>query len=135
LRLNTGVSTQRPLRAAEALLALDGILLRSTNILTVAEPVVKAVSEQPEGTHADEIETSMMLYIAPETVDMAKATKDFPAGTGPLTPDRGKPGQYSPSGIFGDATLATKAKGEGVVEATVAGMLKDIEELRRTQLP
>jgi creatinine amidohydrolase len=132
--LNTGVSTQTLLKAAEALLALDGILLRSTDILKVGESAVNAVSEQREGTHADEIETSMML-IAPDSVDMAKATKDFPRGTGPLTPEKGNAGQYSPSGIYGDATLATRAKGERVVEATVADILSDIEALRGLPLP
>lgn len=133
--LNTGVSTRAPLRAAQALLALDGIVMRFTDILAVADHAVKAVSQQREGTHADEIETSMMLYIAPETVDMSKATKDFPKGTGPMTPNDSGSGRYSPSGIYGDATLATKAKGEIVVEATVAGVLKDIEQLRQARLP
>jgi len=133
--LNTGVSTQTPLKAAQALLALNGILLRFTDILTVADPAVKAVTEQREGTHADEIETSMMLYIAPDSVDMTKATKDFPTGTGALTPTKGTVGRYSPSGVYGDATLATRAKGEKVVEATVAGMLKEIEELRGLRVP
>ena len=92
--LNTGVSTQTPLKAAQALLALDGILLRFTDILAVADSVVKAV-EQREGTHADEIETSMMLYIAPDSVDMTKATKDFPTGTGAWTPVKSNTGNYS----------------------------------------
>lgn len=132
--LNTGVSTIGPLRAAEALLALDGITMRFTNILTVAEPVVKSVTEQPQGTHADEIETSMMLYIAPESVDMTKAGKDFPTGTGPLTPEKSPAGRYSPSGIFGDATLATRAKGEKVVEAMVTAILGEIEALRAVRV-
>ncbi len=117
------------------MLALDGILLRFTDILAVADSVVKAVSEQREGTHADEIETSMMLYIAPDSVDLTKATKDFPTGTGAWTPVKGNTGNYSASGIYGDATLATRAKGEKVVEATIVGILKDIEELRSLRLP
>jgi creatinine amidohydrolase len=133
--LNTGVSTQIPLKAAQALLALDGILLRFTDILAVADSVVKAVSEQREGTHADEIETSMMLYIAPDSVDMTKATKDFPTGTGAWTPVKSNTGNYSASGIYGNATLATRAKGEKVVEAMIAGILKDIEELRSLRRP
>jgi creatinine amidohydrolase len=129
--LNTGVSTVGPLRASQALLKLEGIEMAFTDIIGVAEAVVKGVTQQEAGTHADEIETSMMLYIAPETVNMAKASKDYPTGTGPLTPTKGAPGRYSPSGIFGDATLATRAKGEKVVEATVAGILKEIEALRQ----
>ena len=37
---------------------------------------------------------------------------------------------YSPSGVFGDATLATKEKGRKVTEALVDAIVKEIEELR-----
>jgi creatinine amidohydrolase len=133
--LNTGVSTVRPLKAAQTLLAADDIDMRFTDILAVAGEAVKAVSEQREGTHADEIETSMMLYIAPTMVDMTKLVREHPTGTGPLTPVPGAPGRYSASGVSGDATLATRAKGEKVVEATIAGILAEIEALRRAKSP
>jgi creatinine amidohydrolase len=74
--------------------------------------------------------------MAPEIVDMSKATRDMPeGGRGPLSRDPGGPGPYSPSGIFGDATLATRAKGEQVVEAMVTGILKEIEDTRTRPLP
>jgi creatinine amidohydrolase len=133
--LNTGVSTLRPLSAAAEVLAKQGILMRFTDILRVAGEVEKQVRQQKEGTHADEIETSWMLYAKPETVNMSKASADYPTGQGPLTPNKNVPGRYSPSGIFGDATLATKEKGEKIVEATVTGVLKEIEELRLARLP
>src|SRR5579872_816418 len=63
--LNTGVSTLRPLAEASEILARDGIQMRYTDILHASADVEKQVSKQPKGTHADEIETSMMLYIAP----------------------------------------------------------------------
>jgi creatinine amidohydrolase len=134
--LNTGVSTVRPLRAAAEVLAAEGILMRFTDILALAEPVEKEVSEQPGGTHADEIETSMMLYIAPETVDMTKAVRDWAPKSKPgfsRTPDG--PGHHSASGVWGDATLATRDKGERVVEHMVAGILAEIEALRVAPLP
>ena len=62
--LNTGISTLRPLAQAAADLAKDGIVLHYTD-LTKDDPVEKKL-RQSGGTHADEIETSMMLYIAPE---------------------------------------------------------------------
>ncbi|HEU4402008.1 MAG TPA: creatininase family protein [Candidatus Polarisedimenticolia bacterium] len=133
--LNTGVSTTRPLEAAARLLADEGIVLRFTDIIAAAEPIVKQISRQKEGTHADEIETSMMLYIDERSVDMSKAARDYPTGEGKLTPNQDQPGGYSPTGISGDATLATREKGRKVVEATVQAVLKDIEDLRRTPLP
>jgi creatinine amidohydrolase len=94
------------------------------------------VRQQEGGTHADEIETSMMLYIDPSLVDMSKAAKDYHSqGTGGLTRDPKGPGTYSPTGIWGDATLATREKGRRVVEAMVEGMLAEIEALGRTPVP
>ena len=52
------------------------------------------------------------------------------AGTGGLTRDPKGKGTYSPTGIWGDATLATREKGRRVVEAMVEGMLKEIDGLR-----
>src|SRR5262249_16050702 len=65
--LNTGVSTVRPLGLAAPILAADGILLRFTDLKVALGPIEKEVGKQEGGSHADEIETSMMLYIAPET--------------------------------------------------------------------
>jgi creatinine amidohydrolase len=133
--LNTGISTLHALRPAASLLAAEGLLLHSTDLRTVAGPVVNRVAQQEGGTHADEIETSMMLYIAPELVDMRKAARDYHPGTGGLTRDPQRMGVYSPSGIYGDATLATREKGEQVVEAVVTGILRELEELRQSPLP
>jgi len=89
------------------------------------------VKEQEGGTHADEIETSVMLFIAPATVDRTKAVKDYhPSAKGGLTRDPQGEGSYSASGVYGDATLATPEKGQVVVQAMVDGILKEIEELR-----
>jgi len=129
--LNTGVSTLRALAPAAELLAGDGIVLRYTNILEVGAEAEKRVKKEEGGTHADEIETSLMLYIDPASVDMRKAVKDYHPSAGPLTRDPHKPGAYSASGIYGDATLATREKGEAVARATVEGMLREIEALRR----
>ncbi len=131
--LNTGVSTLRPLSASAEVLAEEGIILQYTNILDVASEAEDQVREQERGTHADEIETSMMLYIAPDRVDMDKAVRDDnPRARGGLTRIEGGEGIYSATGVWGDATLATVEKGRLVVEATVLGILADIEALRTT---
>ncbi|MES1257249.1 MAG: creatininase family protein [Acidobacteriota bacterium] len=129
--LNTGVSTMRPLEAAAGILGLEGIHFTYTNILTAGAATEKLVSRQDGGTHADEIETSMMLFIDPGSVDMSKAVKDFhPSPRGGLTRDPKKPGSYSATGVYGDATLATRAKGEAMVHAILATIMQDIEVLR-----
>ena len=129
--LNTGVSTARPLAAAAEILRGEGIQFAFTNVLEVGGEAEKAVSQQVRGTHADEMETSAMLYMYPERVDMSKAVKDdSPQGVGGLSRVAGNGKTYSPSGVWGDATLATREKGRVAVEATVAGILAEIEALR-----
>ncbi len=134
--LNTGVSTKRPLQAAAEQLAAEGIILRYTDLIAAIGPIEKELAEQPGGTHADEIETSMILYIAPDKVDMSKAVSDYhPRGKrGFLSRDPSTDETFSPTGVWGDATLATRDKGERVVEALVAAMLADIEALRSEAL-
>ncbi len=129
--LNTGVSTVRALKPAVDSLAARGITLHFTDLLKTLGPIEKEVSEQEGGTHADEIETSMILYMQPASVDMSKAVKDYhPSGKGGLTRDPKGAGTYSPTGIWGDPTLATRAKGEKVVEALVQALVEEIEALR-----
>ncbi len=129
--LNTGVSTLRPLKLAQDELSKQGIVLHYLNILEIDKSLPSGLLEQEGGTHADEGETSMMLYIAPETVDMSKAVKDFdsrPNRRG-LTRDPKGEGHYSPTGIWGDPTLATKKKGKIIVEATVSEIIHQVKEL------
>jgi creatinine amidohydrolase len=131
--LNTGLSTLRPLSQAADELAKDGILLRYTD-LTREDPVEKKL-RQSGGSHADEVETSMMLYIAPESVRMKKAARDLnPDRPGPLTRDPNGKGIYSPTGAWGDPTLATREKGEAIVESRIKSILKEIDDLRQTRV-
>lgn len=133
--LNTGVSTLRALKPAAEQLAAERITLHYTDILKITGPVEKAVGKQEGGTHADEIETSMILYMDPASVDMKKAVKDYhPPGKGGLTRDPRGEGTYSATGIWGDPTLATREKGRVVTETLVEGILNEIEALRRTQI-
>jgi len=134
--LNTGVSTVGPLEASAQVLARDGILLRYTDIIAAGGDAVKRIEQQERGTHADEIETSEMLYMYPDRVDMSRAVRDDnPAVRGPLTRSNDGKGTYSPTGVWGDPTLATREKGKVVVEATTKAMLDDIEALRSAALP
>ncbi len=134
--LNTGVSTLRPLNASAEVLAEDGILLGYTDILAVMGEAEKLVRKQERGTHADEIETSIMLYIAPERVDMRRAVREDNARVpGPLTRKKDGKGTYSASGVWGDATLATREKGKILAEAIKSGILRDILAIRSAELP
>ncbi|HSO40976.1 MAG TPA: creatininase family protein [Labilithrix sp.] len=133
--LNTGVSTVRALRPAAEELAKEGILFRYTDVLAVLGPLEKSIAEQEGGTHADEIETSIMLVLAPDRVDMSKAKKDYtPGGKGGLTRDPKGEGTYSPTGTWGDPTLASREKGRRVVQRVLSVVVDEIEELRHVVL-
>lgn len=141
--INTGVSTLRALKPAAEILAADGILLHYLDVTKDVGDVVKPIEKQPGGTHADEIETSKMLYIDPASVEMKKAKKDYnqrPDRPGtrltrdPQVAARGE-GTYSPTGSWGDPTLATREKGRIVTEATFTAILKQIETLRQATPP
>src|SRR5262245_61974100 len=82
--LNTGISTLRALAPAAEVLAAEGIVLHYTDLGKALAPIEKQIAQQEGGTPADELETSIMLYIAPDSVEMAKAVKDYRPGKGPL---------------------------------------------------
>ena len=134
--LNTGISTLRPLEEAAEELKQSGLILRYLNLTDVDKTLPQDLLKQEGGSHADESETSMMLFIAPDKVDMAKAVKDFdprPGRKGLTRNPEGK-GTYSKTGIWGDPTLATREKGRIVVEATVQAIVGQVRDLIKLKL-
>ncbi len=91
-----------------------------------------ALAEQREGGHADEIETSIALHLVPHLVDMTRAETDYGDRQekdyggyqpGVFSRDVRDP-NYSTTGLYGDATLATPAKGERALEIMTAEWLR-----------
>lgn len=138
LFLNTGISraTGLPIAiAAREIRVATGVptLVVSWDDLETDE--IAALQEQVMGGHGDEIETSINLFLQPEQVDMDLAVTDYGERgekdyggyqPGRLTRDPTDP-LYSPSGIFGDATLATPEKGEAALAVLTREWLKAIE--------
>jgi creatinine amidohydrolase len=130
--LNTGISTVPPLSAAREAIQAQGVRMEFTDIRTAYAASRRQVETQPAGTHADEIETSMMLYIAPDVVRLERAARDIHPDHGPggLRRDpQSTTGIYSPTGAYGDPTLATLEKGQHVIEAMVAHLVQAVREL------
>jgi creatinine amidohydrolase len=69
-----------------------------------------------------------MLVVAPELVDMARAKPSpFSAADpspGALSPDDPSSPNYSPSGSFGDPTLASADKGSRLLAAIIEDMME-----------
>lgn len=125
--LDTGISTLAPVDRALAWLGdSDALHLKIHDGPRYRRTVTK-LSEQSHGSHADELETSLMLALAPHLVDMSRAEAS-PAlkheTPGALTPSDTTSPNYSRSGSFGDPTLATRAKGEILLAAMVDDMVE-----------
>jgi creatinine amidohydrolase len=118
LVLDTGLSTIAPV--ARALAGLDLALHLRIHEGARYRDAARRLTTQSHGSHADELETSLMLALAPELVDMSRAeASPLAAGTapGPLTPSDTASPNYSRSGSYGDPTLATREKGETLLAA------------------
>ena len=97
-------------------------------------------SAQGGAIHADEWETSLVLHISPEVVDMSRATdadamryhSDFVAGDNFLGRQRVTWStwylQRSESGIYGDPTPASAETGRVIMEAAVANGAQFLKE-------
>jgi creatinine amidohydrolase len=125
--LDTGISTIAPVdRALARLESRDALHLRAYQGPRYVSAAAKLV-EQRHGSHADELETSVMLALAPDLVDMSRA-EPSPAVAqetpGRLTPSDKTSPNYSRSGSYGDPTLATRAKGD----VLLAAMVDDLAE-------
>lgn len=136
--LNTGISTLRPLQAAQDILVARGHKMDFTDVTTAYAALRRQVETQPAGTHADEVETSMMLYIAPEVVKHELAQRDIHPDKGPGGLTRkadASSGVYSPSGSYGDPTLATAQKGKTLVEGMVQYLVDYLETFGKEEPP
>jgi creatinine amidohydrolase len=100
--------------------------------------------------HAGDSETSFMLHWRPDLVDMTRASKGSPHGAGPFPTNpmpieppfdvnaisvRPTDAEFlqasQPTGIGGDATVATAEKGKAVLEAIVKNTVIHIEDIRK----
>jgi creatinine amidohydrolase len=125
--LNTGISTEAPLSQVKEKLP-DNVDFKYLQLNQALQTLPENLLQQTYGSHADEHETSLMMYIAPEVVDMSKAVDDGSQGEGRLTRNRGQ-GTWSESGVFGQPSLATVEKGRAVAQALINQVLKDIKDM------
>jgi creatinine amidohydrolase len=77
----------------------------------------------PALIHCDEIETSMLLEVAPAAIHMERAVADYPVYPPDfdLTPTPWS--VVTKVGVLGDPTAATLEKGRAIVDADVAAMV------------
>jgi len=107
----------------------------SSFLLQAFEPI----RESAVMAHADEFETSLYLYLAPDRVRMDLAAKGDDRMGKYVSSDstRNYPvrfndfwGRWTQTGVHGDATKATAEKGRILFEAAVNGLVELVGELR-----
>jgi creatinine amidohydrolase len=122
--------------ARKTVLATDSICAAFTYI-TLALEEFERIKETEIMAHADEFETSLYLYLAPERVRMDKAGagndvmgKFVSSDSTPNYPVRFNDywGRWTKRGVHGDATKATAEKGKAIFEAVVSKMIELVKE-------
>ena len=106
--LNTGVSTEKPLDQLAGVLGDLAVLH-----MRLAGGKADSLFDNPEGGHADERETSVVLALDPRSVRMDR-----------LAPE----GDFKATGATGDASRATSFKGERLLDARVEDMVAALRE-------
>ncbi|MBY0455543.1 MAG: creatininase family protein [Burkholderiaceae bacterium] len=126
-----------------------GLLVYSASWFSLPLPEAVAgqfsAHEHRFGIHAGDIETSMMLHLAPQTVCMAQA-ENFRStsqdraehyallGNGKSAKMGWAMQDYHPAGAVGNAAAASADKGQAVVEAAAQSLAQLLQELHRLPL-
>lgn len=129
--LNTGISTIAPTNAAIAQCSAPQKtsalhLYRGDAFFRVRAQVMR----QKGGSHADEIETSIMLAIDPEAVNLGRAESSEPGrgfDPGKLSPVDRHSANYSASGSIGDPRLANIENGRLLIAAILEDMQATVD--------
>ncbi|MHB0999722.1 MAG: creatininase family protein [Armatimonadota bacterium] len=118
----------------------NAIAIISPAVLSRDEFNAVRKSAQGGGIHADEWETSILLHVSPEVVDMSKATdvdfmryhSDFVAGDNFTGKQRVVWStwylQKSKTGVYGDPTVATAETGKVILDAAVSSGARFLKE-------
>lgn len=136
--VNIGVSTTPTLETAAKTLAEEGILLYYSNYARAGfENAENPFRTRAYSGHADEMETSNVLNIRPDLVDMRKAVNDssMKGKSGSMTPVMIEGGNLNTSGVNGYAALATKEKGRKGMSAFAKELIREIDSVSVCNLP
>jgi creatinine amidohydrolase len=111
----------------------------ATSYFAFLKEAFEPLRESPVVAHADELETSLYLHLAPERVKMELAAADTDRmgqfvssdSTGNY-PVRFNDywGRWTQTGVHGDPTKASAEKGGVLFEAAVQGLVQVVDELR-----
>lgn len=134
--VNGHLGNANAIRDAQRIMREDGFTIANF-FYPGSGPVIDAMREAPEAhpafMHADEIETSYMLHLAPEAVDMTRAIANYPSFPEDFSSMAYRWSEFSESPVLGDARAATAEKGGKILAAVLANMAKQLAALYKRQ--
>jgi creatinine amidohydrolase len=136
--INIGVSTTPTLETAAKILADEGLLLYYSRYDRAGFDKAEAVLRTKEyGGHADELETSNVLWLRPDLVDMKKAVNDssMKGQKGGMSPKPVEGGNINVTGINGYAALGTSEKGKKLIPAFTKELVRELDSITLCPLP
>jgi len=113
-------------------------LSATVNYFSLGVEAFNRVRQTTVMAHADEFETSLYLYLAPERVRMEKAVAGSDLVGKYMSSDSTLPhvrfydywGRWTNTGVHGDPTAATPEKGKIIWEAVVPALIEIVDEFR-----
>ena len=113
-------------------------LCAAVNYYSLGVEAFNAVRRTPVMAHADEFETSLYLYLAPDRVRMDRAIADNDVAGKYMSSDSTSPyvrfndywGRWTKVGVHGDPTAATAATGKIIWEAVLSRLIELVDEFR-----
>lgn len=127
--INTHLGNEYALKEAQRKLLSFCPELKTFNFFypgtkNIIEKVRESGKSHDKFFHADEIETSYMLYLDENNVDMSKALNENPVYPAEIdmTPIRWE--KFTSTAVMGNALSATKEKGEKIITQTIENIVK-----------
>ncbi|KJJ84740.1 Creatininase [Candidatus Omnitrophus magneticus] len=106
---------------------LDDLKIAAFSPYDILWKELSAICETPGDSHGGELETSLILALAPHLVK-GRATEEYPKLPRPfIVRDKVK---YWPGGVWGNPEKATREKGLQAIEIIVSKVVELIDELK-----
>ena len=131
--LNGHFGNREPIALAARILQGEGLKvvhLDYPGLEALAAEICDSPPAGPGFFHADEVETSMMLALRPDSVRMEKAVAEYPVFPATFGIEPMQLSAFNQSGVFGDPCPSTADKGRRLIDGIVAACLAQIESYR-----
>lgn len=107
---------------------LKGIRIAVLSPYDVLWKELSEIAETPHDSHAGELETSIMLYLAPQLV-RGRSPEEYPKIPKPFTVKNKV--KYWPGGVWGNPNKATAGKGKKAVELITDKIIELLDRIEK----